>query len=438
MLGFSKYYESRREPLGMIAARPTYDRAITSGLGWIREPRKGPEEAVVRLWQNADGLADGLVTQDGARLKVLYPGRRSSSAGPDFRDCVLSNESGEVIIGDVEVHVAVSGWSAHRHHVDPNYNGVVLHVVLKQNGAHTTSLQSKVEVPVAVIEHFPEVLDRDEERSTLDRHIAPIVDIHSKLDSAGDTRFRSKADGFAIEIGIEEPEQVLYAGMMEALGYSANRKPFAALAKALPIARLRALRHEPAATRLLSIRAMLISAAGLMSSVSPEDTQKIRDLLRHLPQVKKIDEPWKTFRVRPANHPIRRVEGAALIIDRSVDQGLIASLAATLRSGDHRLVTSWLEAPPFVGRNRAQDITINIVLPFMYAWGGIKRDLDLQRRSLEIFRKTPSLAENEITREMKRLLPDGIDTRGARRQQGLIYLYKNMRGLWGEGKGPIT
>ena len=46
---------------------------------------------------------------------------------------------------------------------------------------------------------------------------------------------------------------------------------------------------------------------------------------------------------------------------------------------------------------------------------------------MEIYRRMPGLADNEITREMKRLLPPGVDTRGARRQQGLIHLYKHMR-----------
>ena len=419
----------------MIATHPTYDRASISRLGWICEPRNGPEDAVVRLWQNADSLVDGLVTQDGGRLKVLYPGRRSSAAGPDFRDCILSNESGEVIVGDVEVHVTAGGWGAHGHHVDPNYNGVVLHVVLKQKGTHTTSLESRIEVPVAALDPVAEALGKNEKMASPKRQAAAISSIHKKLDSAGDARFRSKADGFAIEIGVGDPEQVLYAGIMEALGYSANRKPFTALAKTLPIARLRALRHEPAATRLLAIRAMLISAAGFASSVSLEDTQKIRDVLLHLPPVKKIVEPWKTFRVRPTNHPIRRVEGAALLIDRSVGRGLLNVLEETVQHRDFSVLASRLEVPPFIGTSRARDVAVNVVLPFMYAWGGIKRDAELRNRSLKTFQQAAGLADNEITREMKRLLPDGIDARGARRQQGLIYLPESVRrwvtGAWG-------
>ncbi len=66
----------------------------------------------------------------------------------------------------------------------------------------------------------------------------------------------------------------------------------------------------------------------------------------------------------------------------------------------------------------------------MCAWAGIERDDGLRVSSLNLFNKFPSLAENEITREMKRLLPEGVDTRGARRRQGLIHLYKNMRAQW--------
>ena len=412
----------------MAVLSPTYTGGKIFRHGRIGEPRRGPEEAVVRLWQNADRLASGLVTQDGRRLKVLYPGRRSNSAGPDFRDCVLSTDSGDIMVGDVEVHVTAGGWSAHGHHVDSNYNGVVLHVVLTPTGRSTTTLESRAEAPVAAIGVTPlnEKADAKPAR-TADVEL-PASTLHKKLDRAGDDRFRSKADGYTMELEAGDAEQVLYAGIMEALGYSANRRPFAALAANVPIARLRALHDEPAATRLLAIRAMLVSASGLMSSVAPGDTEKFRAVNKGLPPVEEIAEPWKMFRVRPSNHPLRRIEGAAVLIERALDEGLVSVLARTVRQGTHRPIIRWLTAQPFIGEGRAREIAVNVVLPFMYAWGGIARDRDLRVAGKEIFERMPGLADNEITREMKRLLPPGVDTRGARRQQGLIHLYKHMRG----------
>lgn len=416
-----------RERVGnMLVCSPTYRSGAVYRQGLIREPRRGPEEAVVRLWQNADRLASGLVTQDGRRLKVLYPGRRSSSAGPDFRDCVLSTDSGDIVVGDVEVHVNAGGWRAHGHHIDSNYNGVVLHVVLAPSGRSTTTLESRAEAPVAAIGAVPQKEDTEPPRRADED--TSVSALQKKLDRAGDERFRSKAGGYAMELESGDAEQVLYVGIMESLGYSANRKPFANLARNVPIARLRALRDEPSVTRLLAIRATLVSASGLISSVSPEDAERFHAVVRGLPPVEKIDEPWKTFRVRPSNHPLRRIEGAAVLIDRGLNSGLVSSLTRTVRQGTHRPVIDLLSVPPFIGESRAREIAVNVVLPFMSAWGGIARDREMRAASMETFRKMPGLADNEITREMKRLLPSGVDTRGARRQQGLIHLYKHMRG----------
>ena len=427
----------------MAAVSPAYLEWPGIRYGRIGEPRRGPEEAVAELWQNADRLASGLVTQDGRRLKVLYPGRRNGSAGPDFRDCVLSTESGEIIVGDVEGHVTEGGWSAHGHNVDRNYNGVVLHVVLapSSSGKTTTTLESRAEAPVVAI-GVPSRQEGPEAGHIIqsDGNVSPSV-IHKKLDRAGDDRFRSKADGYAMEIGAGDSEEVLYAGIMEALGYSANRRPFAALAARVPMAGLRALRDEPPGTRLLAIRAMLLSAAGLMGSVGPGDAERLRGVLAALPKADRIDEPWKTSRLRPVNHPVRRIEGAAVLVERALDEGLMPALAAATRRGEHRQVIDRLTAAPYVGEGRARDIAVNVALPFLHAWGGLARDRELRGASLEMFRRMPGLAENEITREMKRLLPPEVDTRGARRQQGLIHLYKHMRGTaWLEqmAAGPTT
>ena len=411
----------------MAALSPTYqgERVLRTGL--ICEPRRGPEEAVVRLWQNADRLASGLVTRDGRRLDVLYPGRRSGTAGPDFRDCVLSTDSGDIVVGDVEVHVTEGGWGAHGHDVDANYNGVVLHVVLAPTGRTRTTLESRAEAPVAAIGAVRhEVNTTAEPRHGVNGGI-PASAISRKIDRAGDDRFRAKADGFALEIAAGDPEQVLYAGIMEALGYSANRRPFLALADHVPISRLYALRKEPGETRLQAIRATLISASGLMPSVSPAEGERFRSLLKVIPSFEKIAEPWQTSGVRPANHPLRRIEGAAVLVERSLDRGMLSALAGAVRESGHRPTIRWLTVPGLIGEGRAREIAVNVVLPFMYAWGGTTRERELRTASIETYRKMPGLADNEITREMKRLLPAGVEAKGARRHQGLMHLYRHMR-----------
>ena len=79
-----------------------------------------------------------------------------------------------------------------------------------------------------------------------------------------------------------------------------------------------------------------------------------------------------------------------------------------------------------IGRDRARELAVNVVLPFLHALpgGGADGYLDLYRR----FGKPQ---ENELTREMARLLLDpawGQLVTSARRQQGLIHLHRVLAG----------
>ena len=400
-----------------------------------RGPAERPgERAVARLWRRAHVLADGLQTEDGRRLRVVYPGRLSGLAGPDFRDTVLETESGELITGDVELHVDAPDWYRHGHHADPAYNGVVLHVVLHPKGALGSAQQSRTAAPVASLEPVAGLL---EEASDLPVDAMQWMalprgeELGDALDRAGDQRFLAKARGFALELEHGDPDELLYRAVMEGLGYAANRRPFRRLAGLVPFSALRALRDEPPPTRLLAIKAMLMHAAGLLSHVeSAEERRGMRALLRHLPVTPRLAAgEWRLFRVRPGNHPARRVLGAAILGDRYVQTGLAGGLADAVAGHSAAPLVRALSAGQYVGVGRAREIAVNAVLPFIHAWAGVTRRQDLQGSCLELYRGFPSLAENEITREMRRVLSTGdgsIEARGARRHQGLIQLYKSM------------
>ena len=75
-------------------------------LAVAEQPASYSEDAVAALWSRAHTLVDTLVTEAGERMRVIYPGRRSSQAGPDFRDAVLITEDGRKVHGDVEIHTS--------------------------------------------------------------------------------------------------------------------------------------------------------------------------------------------------------------------------------------------------------------------------------------------------------------------------------------------
>jgi hypothetical protein len=138
---------------------------------------------------------------------------------------------------------------------------------------------------------------------------------------------------------------------------------------------------------------------------------------------------WKLFRVRPANHPLQRIAGAAMLVDRYIETGLAAGLEDLSRLGARGLIER-LAARPYVGSGRAADVAVNVVLPFLHAYGSHRLKQGVADAALDLYRSFPALLDNEITREMKRLLrrpgPEAAEVTTARRQQGLIRLYKNM------------
>src|SRR5688572_17458101 len=86
-----------------------------------------PEAFVVWLWENRLFRPE-LTTTAGQGVQVIYPGWRWGSWGPDFHAALLSIE-GQVLRGDVEVHVDARDWHRHGHATDPAYMHTILHVV---------------------------------------------------------------------------------------------------------------------------------------------------------------------------------------------------------------------------------------------------------------------------------------------------------------------
>ena len=76
-------------------------------------------------------------------------------------------------------------------------------------------------------------------------------------------------------------------------------------------------------------------------------------------------------------------------------------------------------------------MAVSVVLPFVHAWSGVWTDRSLGRECLRTYAGFPGLQENDITREMRRVLSSEggpLQATGARRHQGLMHLYMVMTG----------
>jgi hypothetical protein len=91
------------------------------------------ERILQQIWLRGEFLQTKLRLNDGRSLRILKRGRWNRLAGPDFREAefrIGDVNGGEILKGDVEVHLRAKDWDAHGHARDPAYDRVVLHVVL--------------------------------------------------------------------------------------------------------------------------------------------------------------------------------------------------------------------------------------------------------------------------------------------------------------------
>jgi hypothetical protein len=427
-----------------------------------------PEKLLARLWQKRAARQEEFRTSGGRRVRVLYPGRPGAAAGPDFRDALLEVEGLGLVQGDVELHVRQQDWYAHGHADDPNYNGVVLHAAL-ETSPQVTSLQSGHQAPVislaallAAEDALTPALSQQEREEGPGEKVwaileargwprpATVAGLGDLLDAAGDARFQAKSRILHAFMREQSASQTLYEGIMEALGYRANRQPFLKLAHRAPwsaLAREALAGPESESECSGIIERRLLELSGLSQS---KERAGRRRMGYGLPLAA---AEWHCFRVRPANHPRHRIAGAARLLARflyfesletELEEGqLIRELGQVVARGSAAKLTSSLTvaADPgqptaglaYVGAARAKDLAVNVVLPFFHALA--EAENTGSSPALKLYRGFGKLQDNELTREMAALLLEpGTEPGGAkivttaRRQQGLIHLHRQLAG----------
>jgi hypothetical protein len=410
-----------------------------------------PESKVLQIWQDCAGR-DDLATEEEGAVKVLYQGRLNDSSGADFRDAVIQTGQG-LLTGDIEIHTKTSNWWTHRHHLDPLYNRVILHVVLRHDVRRSVTLENGRSVPTLALHKF------FDGHSPLHASIMPcnrtgkIQDIKyllNILEEAGEKRFQSRAAGYQAVSSPEEAGQALYRGIMAALGYAQNKHQMTELASRMPLHRLESLvtAEMPDTECLARFQAMLSGTAGLLPS---QRTRHCTDAIDEI-RFNRLEELWETagetvtmsekdwqfFRVRPVNYPTRRIAAMGRLLLRYRTAGLLDGLirkfeAITENAGRQELEDMFtIESGEsghnvsLLGKDRADLIIVNVLLPFASAWGRINSLSELVLKAENIYRRYPPPAANTLERHMSRQL--GIDSAlidNACRQQGLLHIFKS-------------
>ena len=371
----------------------------------IMEANITSEKCFSDLWERSLDLRPDVVDGDGNRYEVIFPGIRNQGAGPDFRGAVLRRD-GRTFGGDVELHLEQSGWRAHGHHRDPAYDGVVLQVVLR-----LARNPDRYPSPPTVVAAFPD----ESSAPTGKPRISP-----SELEELGVERFFTKSAGFRLDLDAgASSDQTMYQGVMEAMGYARNRKPFLALSRAAPLSLFAPLDDEPRRTAEFGVFAALVTVGNVLERVAPPERIQIRKVASMLgvrPRLSVRD--WSMFRVRPSADPVNRMRAMAFILAAGLGEGLSERMQAVFECGGTNGLVRAVSDAPHIGRGFALVITSNVLLPCLYAL----------RPSDEIvskFREMRSPPGDSVTRGIANVLGERIRPANAAQHSGLHALAKS-------------
>ena len=371
----------------------------------VSEANITSEKRFSDLWERSLELRPDVVDGDGNRYEVIFPGVRNQAAGPDFRGAVLRRD-GRTFGGDVELHLEQSGWRAHGHHADPAYDGVVLQVVLR-----LARKSDQFIGPPTATATFPERLVE----SPSPPEISP-----SDLEDMGVQRFFAKSAGLRLELddGVS-PDQVVYQGMMEAMGYARNRKPFLALSRAAPLSLFECLRNEPPSTAEFGVFAALATVGNILNRAPVHEQSQVRRVASSIGARRHLSESdWSMFRVRPNNDPINRMRAMARILVRNMITDLSDGMRAVFELGGANGLVRVVADAPHIGRGFALVVASNVLLPCLYA-------IHTSDGIVSEFRKMPSPPSDSVTRGIAKVLGERIMPANAAQNSGLHALAKS-------------
>lgn len=254
------------------------------------------EATLQKIWLNKDFLHNHLKTHNGKDLRILNSGKWNRFEGPDFTEAELLID-GKKLLGDVEIHFHPIDWLSHGHHFDTHFKNVILHVTL---------FEPSISPPQAHTEHgfcpetlvlLPYLRQSLEEYATEEALLhfeardnaeyiqafmkKPVDEVLILLKEKALKRWKQKQAFSKYRLSKESWREVCHQMLLEGLGYRRNRAAMSDIAHQYP------LDH----------------------------------LLQNLPSVDTLynEGSWKLAKIRPANHPRKRLQQYLELIQEGKD-----------------------------------------------------------------------------------------------------------------------
>ncbi len=401
------------------------------------------EELIHFNWKYNYFSYNGLHLTSGETIEVIDPGLHNQNSGPDFFNAKI--KIGNTIwAGNIEIHFNSSDWFNHGHNLDHAYDNVILHVVVKYD---KPAINTKgYEINTLVID-FPDALEWNLLTLLGSGKWIPCADKIGGFDSVF---LRSWLERLSVERLEHKSKEVLnlvvqtsgsweeafYRSISRSFGLVVNTLPFELLSRSTPL-KVFAKQKD----NLLQIEAILFGQAGFLSNINSDENyiQKLINEYRFLSKkynLQPIDkETWKYLRMRPSTFPTIRIAQFANLIYKSsslfsrivetsnVEQ--INTLLSVKASEFWDTHYTFSKASPkkvkSLGKETIQIITLNTIIPFIFAYGSTRKDQLVQEKAIKLLESLKP-EKNSITKGFEKL---GVEAYTAFDSQAMVQLKTN-------------
>ncbi len=253
--------------------------------------------------------------------------------------------------------------------------------------------------------------------------------------------------------------QLFYELVFEALGYSKNKQQMMSLAQIANLNFIKKIERdgilvEKYEAALMHISGLSQSSESVTDKESKEYIQKIQlywNSIEPFYDGNLLDETqWHFFKLRPQNFPTVRIAGGARLLNELLYGGLINNIVKkiseiynltvlinTLRTlfvvksegfwKCHYVFDQHAnnELKYFIGASRADEIVVNVLLPFFSVYFEVFGQPKLSKKIQKIYGMYQQRTENQIIQEVAEALNLDSSTKNTIVSQGMIDLFRN-------------
>lgn len=449
---------------------------------------KLPEFIIRKIWSSAT-LIDHVHTS-GDRIQIINRGKDTGKyGGPDFTGCTVSiNEV--VYSGSIEIDTETKDWELHGHNTNTAFNDVILHIttlqgtnewVFASDGRKIHSLPITSLLKNSLQYELAGLISNNELSSSgglvCSNSVTQLKDgeIEQYIAELGVTRLKNKCNLISEQFASsKENLKVLYnlspddsfiwrytlSGMIfRAMGYTANTENMENLFQLIHPAFF--LENADSEQFEQKLRSYTFSMSGLLPElvelVDEESIHFVRTiketwgLINHYLHAASLPKVvWKFGGIRPASSPFRRIDAAVKLVSdifstkfsRLFDYSTFGNKPQEFLRFLRKLLT--IETFPFwknhydfiseskgeiksaIGSNRIDEMIINTMLPFYYAYSLAHELPGLTDMCRHIYVNSTLNIETSLSEKMKAGLGLKLNMKQAVNYQGSVELYKKF------------